>query len=1317
MLNGTIFAGTYGGGLYASTDNGTSWTSRYSEPQYGAVTCLAVEGGNFYAGTTGGLLVSTDSGVNWTPVAMLKGTVIEAILIHGAEAFLATNGRGVLYSNSHGSNWTEHNHGLINSYVLSLGADHNSIYAGTYDTGICKSEDSGLNWEEINEGLLRVGTGQLLIVGSAIYAAGEGVYVSTDNGAKWKAINEGLGINSQSLTWALANCSGGLIAGTSSGIYKSSDAGSTWTQVNQSACYSLAVDGINCYAGLFTGILRSTDAGGTWATLTTNVSQVYSLFTKGNRILAGVAYSGIYLSTDKGQTWTHPSMGTQPATLVTIDWITSDGTYTYAAGGSNGGVGGASGVFRSSDDGSHWTQVNSTAAVNSIVVTREGLFAGCDAVVLYSSDKGLSWSRADYGLPTDWPFQSFQISSIDEYLLVSSRSTGVWRCSIPALIHAIPTLNVSTSSGYQAAAAYVVDGHNFTPNGMVDRYLQLPGQSWTKISSLKADPSGNIQWSFSPTCQDLIGDRSLYGIDATSKRQSNTIVETVVANANCQGAIAVTSPQANDRWYKGTSNQIRWNSAGFTGNVSVRLLEGGLMKWESGIVSNNGSYNFVLPCGLPDGTDYRVLVTGDGPSPPSGYSTGYLEIATQLSNNPCAGTFRLSFPLQRPGDSPYTTDIWTVFDHSMTSPYSSLASYGIITDFVGETGTKQSVGTARSCDFYNTTDPNTALYGYYRDPAHTRYTEIRKYANYVDKAGANCFASQSDKLGLLYYDNHPGYDYPVPIGTPVYATADGKVSFPGDIDGDKGSNVNALRIQHTNQDGSFNGYWSEYLHMSTYSNFLPGTFVKRGTLVGQSGDKGAEGSPHLHFQLLSNLTSVDQAFHAVDPYGWAGTASDPYAFANNPGGSINLWEHRDIPYYPHAIRLANAVGLFWIYDGPCNGRLDHFNLSRRDGNGNTQEFTFPVSSCSYHFYFADASAQPGNTYSYYVQAHYTDGSVSGMSEPAFISYDISPQNAYYIYPEINSTSSFVVPSPGLYQVTLKQPSLQAQALSKRATLQKANSNLGGAFPTSWELYDSSGQSITEISSNIGNRISTQDAESFVVAFDPTQTGIWNLTLRTAGILPIGNSVIITGRVDTTTQPVLAIDRATEDFGIVPIGATVIDSLCLSNMGNISLRISWHYEGPSQINVRRDSAVLNASQSQYITLGFSPSDTTIRLGKLVMVHNGPTSPDTLLITGSGANILSINVKGPAIPGTYFMEQNYPNPFNPTTTIRYGLPERSMVTLIVYNTLGQQVAQLASGEMESGYHEVKFDGAKFASGVYFYRIRAGSFVQTKKFVSLR
>jgi len=90
---------------------------------------------------------------------------------------------------------------------------------------------------------------------------------------------------------------------------------------------------------------------------------------------------------------------------------------------------------------------------------------------------------------------------------------------------------------------------------------------------------------------------------------------------------------------------------------------------------------------------------------------------------------------------------------------------------------------------------------------------------------------------------------------------------------------------------------------------------------------------------------------------------------------------------------------------------------------------------------------------------------------------------------------------------------------------------------------------------------------------------------------------------------------------------------------------------------------------------------------------------------------------ALPGRTELLPNYPNPFNSSTMIRYELAPGGRVTLAVFNTLGQLVTTLVSGEEEPGEHTVKFDGANLASGAYFYRLHAGSFVQVRRLLLIK
>jgi hypothetical protein len=115
-----------------------------------------------------------------------------------------------------------------------------------------------------------------------------------------------------------------------------------------------------------------------------------------------------------------------------------------------------------------------------------------------------------------------------------------------------------------------------------------------------------------------------------------------------------------------------------------------------------------------------------------------------------------------------------------------------------------------------------------------------------------------------------------------------------------------------------------------------------------------------------------------------------------------------------------------------------------------------------------------------------------------------------------------------------------------------------------------------------------------------------------------------------------------------------------------------------------------------------------------IINGTVYGDTTLV--------SVEDKEPNLPAEFSLSQNYPNPFNPSTKIKYSIPSNvkrgtSKVTLKIYDVLGNEIATLVNEEKPAGSYEAKFDASTLPSGIYFYRLQAGSFVETKKMVLMK
>jgi ligand-binding sensor domain-containing protein len=238
--DGAIYAGTFRGGVFRSRDDGHSWQPVSVGLKRLEVKALLAVDQELLAGTGDGVYRLRRSDDQWIPVT----TGLDDILVHAlarsadGTLFAGTSGKGLFRFSPRSSGWVRMHHGLkdhegmIENFIRVLVIDQDqNIVAGTFDGGVFRSADGGLTWRPISRALPNdsirgiVSNDRALVV-----ATGNGIFKTVDQGKQWIPMNKGL--TNQAIQVLIGSKETGLYAGTSSGVFRSDD-GNSWIAVNE----------------------------------------------------------------------------------------------------------------------------------------------------------------------------------------------------------------------------------------------------------------------------------------------------------------------------------------------------------------------------------------------------------------------------------------------------------------------------------------------------------------------------------------------------------------------------------------------------------------------------------------------------------------------------------------------------------------------------------------------------------------------------------------------------------------------------------------------------------------------------------------------------------------------------------------------------------------------------------------------------------------------------------------------------------------------------------------------------------------------------
>jgi len=197
-----------------------------------------------------------------------------------------------------------------------------------------------------------------------------------------------------------------------------------------------------------------------------------------------------------------------------------------------------------------------------------------------------------------------------------------------------------------------------------------------------------------------------------------------------------------------------------------------------------------------------------------------------------------------------------------------------------------------------------------------------------------------------------------------------------------------------------------------------------------------------------------------------------------------------------------------------------------------------------------------------------------------------------------------------------------------------------------------------------------------------------------------------------------------NFGYVPLGDSLELSVEVTNNSNQQIEINSIYHRLSSYHVKNSlPVILPAQGTQEITVMFKPESDGDSFDDLHLrwETEGQRIAQIIKLIGTADPYSEVSESNYELTD-FILSQNFPNPFNPSTKIRYNIPERSFVSIKVYDILGNEIATLVNEEKPAGSYEIVFDiisgeRRNLSSGVYFYKLQSGDFIQTRKMMLMK